>query len=66
MKNAVFPQNNFMKRNFLAIFFFSVLFSCATTIIFFTADNAHKQKTGRLNTAPAFVKYVKDLFFGFD
>jgi cell division protein FtsL len=66
MKKAVFTQNNFMKRNFLAIFLFSVLFSCATAIIFFAADHDKKQKAERVQTAPAFVKRIKDLFPNLD
>ena len=55
-----------MKRNFLAIFLFSVLFSCAVAIIFFSADYDKKQKAERVQTAPAFVKRIKDLFPNFD
>ena len=66
MKKAVFTQNNFMKRNFLAMFLFSVLFSCATAIIFFAADHDKKQKAERVQTAPAFVKRIKDLLPNFD
>lgn len=65
MKNAVFKQNNFMKRNFLAIFLFSVLFSCATAIIFIAADREKKESAGRVKTAPAFVKQFKDLLPSF-
>ena len=49
-----------MKRNFLAIFLFSVLFSCATAIIFFTADRLKKESAGRIKSAPAFVKNFPD------
>ena len=66
MKKAVFTQNNFMKRNFLAIFLFAVLFSCATAIIFFTADHEKKQHAERVKTAPTFVKQFKDLLPKFD
>lgn len=55
-----------MKRNFLAIFLFSVLFSCATAIIFIAADREKKESAGRVKTAPAFVKQFKDLLPSFD
>lgn len=55
-----------MKRNFLAIFLFAVLFSCATAIIFFTADHEKKQHAERVKTAPTFVKQFKDLLPKFD
>ena len=62
MKKVVFPQNNSMKRNFLALFLFIVLFSCATAIIFFTVDYKKQQSTERIKTTPTFVKQFKDLF----
>ena len=49
-----------MKRNFLAIFLFAVLFSCATAIIFFTADYEKKQSDERIKTTPTFVKQFKE------
>ena len=55
-----------MKRNFLAIFLFAVLFSCATAIIFFTADYEKNQTRERVRTTPAFVKQFKDLLPRFD
>ena len=55
-----------MKRNFLAIFLFSVLFSCAIAIIFFTADHVKKESAGRVKTAPAFVKEFKNFLPSFD
>lgn len=55
-----------MKRNFLAIFLFVVLFSCATAIIFFTADYEKKQSDGRIKTTPTFVKQFKDFLPKFD
>ena len=51
-----------MKRNFLALFLFIVLFSCATAIIFFTVDYKKQQSTERIKTTPTFVKQFKDLF----
>lgn len=66
MKSGIFPQNNVMKRNFLAIFLFVVLFSCATAIIFFTADYEKKQNAERIKTTPTFVKQFKDLLPNFD